>query len=246
MPCIYLRVSRYVAAFMRSVGDGQSLPLTTPIEFSPYRDEYTILTKGLRVVPETQQHRASCYSQSAWNNMLRGKLPQGGKPIINRNPNDYLTYAEICTLERLTNKTKTEAYEFICIAAPKEIVVNGRVQRVSKSHTLDSRAAQQMRRLLREDFIRNFLKFMKNNKTFADGNNFERSNTEVLERFFMENNVPVSHDQKERSTLLRLIQRWKKEAEALTHDPTIIGDPLVTRIDEYELRGGLPRYDKDD
>ena len=147
MANIYLRTSKYVAAFMRAIGDGQSLPMTTPIEFSQYTEEYVVLTNGLRIIPEAQQHRASCYSQSSWQNMLRGRLPNGGKPIINRNPDDYLTYAEICTLERLPNKTKTEAYEFLCIAVPREVFIDGRVQRISKSYTLDTRAANQLRQI---------------------------------------------------------------------------------------------------
>lgn len=243
MANIYLRTSRYVAAFMRSTGDGQSLPFTTPIEFSPYTKEYVVLTNGLRIVPEHQQHRASCYSQTAWQNMLRGKLPQGGKPILNRNPSDYLSYAEICTLERLPNKTKTDAYEFLCITIPREVYQNGHIVRTGRSYTLDTSAAQQLRRLLRESFIRVFLDFETRNHIFAQTNGIHRSSIEILERFFMEYDLPVSHDQKERSTLRRLIQRWRKEASYLSKSPSIVDDELINRIDEHEIYGGQPRYD---
>lgn len=245
MANIYLRTSRYVAAFMRATGDGNSLPMTTPIEFSPYTPEYVVLTNGLRIIPEKQQHRASCYSQSAWQNMLRGRLPNGGKPIIVRDPSEYLTYSEVCTLEALTNKTKTDAYEFLCIATPREICIDGHVQRVYKSHTLDTRAAQQLRELLRNTFIRTFLDFSTRNKVFAQSNGIHRSNIEVLERFLMAYDIPVSHDKNERSTLRRLIQRWKKEAEYMAKSPAIINDELVTRIDKHEIYGGLPKYDDD-
>lgn len=232
-----------MAAFIRATGDGQSLAPTTPIEFSPYTDEYVVLTHGLRIIPEQQQHRASCYSQSAWQNMLRGRMPQGGKPIISRDPQDYLTYAEVCTLEALTNKTKTDAYEFLCIAIPREVCIDGRVQRVYKSHTLDTRAAQQLRLLLRNAFIRTFLNFSTRNHIFAQTNGIDRSGIEILERFMMEYDIPVSHDQNERSTLRRLIQRWRKEAEYMAQSPSIVKDELISRIDEHELRGGLPKYD---
>ncbi len=245
MANIYLRTSRYVAAFMRATGDGQSLPPTKPIELSPYTPEYVVLTNGLRIVPEQQQHRASCYSQSAWQNMLRGRLPQGGKPIINRNPNDYLTYAEVCTLEAHTNKTKTDAYEFLCISVPREVLIDGKVHRVYRSHTLDTRAAQQLRQMFRATFIRTFLDFSTRNQVFAQTNGIHRSATEILERFLMEYDIPVSHDQNERSTLRRLIQRWRKEAEYMAKSPVIVKDELITRIDEHEVRGGLPKYDDD-
>ncbi len=246
MANIYLRISKYYAAFMRAVGDGESLPLATPIHFSPYTDEYVVLANGLRIVPEEQQHCASCYSQSAWQNMMRGRLPQGGKPVILRDAEEYLTYAEICTLEKLSNKTKTESYEFLCIAIPREIVFNGRVVRVSKSYTLGTDAAQQLRQNLKNMFIRKFLDFEARNNIFAMANNIHRSNVEVLERFLMEYNIPVSHSQKERSTLRRLAHRWHKDAVKLAMTPAIIRDNLITRIDEHELRGGLPRYDDDD
>jgi len=55
----------------------------------------------------------------------------------------------------------------------------------------------------------------------------------------------VSHDKNERSTLRRLIQRWKKEAEYMAKSPAIINDELVTRIDKHEIYGGLPKYDDD-
>lgn len=245
MACIYLRTSRYVAAFMRSDGDGNSLAPTDPIILSPYTEEHVVLVNGLRIIPEAQQHRASCYSQFAWNNMSRGRLPQGGKAIITRDPNDYLTYAEVCTLERLPNKTKTGAYEFLCIQVPREIYINGKVERVSSSHAIDTQSANQLRRLFRNRFIRTFLDFETKNNIFAADSKIHRSNVEVLERFLMKYDIPVSHDQREREGLRRLVHRWRKEAGLLARDVTIIGDSDITRIDEHELRGGLPRYDKD-
>ncbi len=228
---------------MRSLGDGMSLPPTTPIEFSPYTQEYVVLTNGLRTVPDAQQHRASCYSQSAWQKMSKGILPQGGSPIIKRDPSEYLTYAEVCTLERLPNKTKVDAYEFICIALPREVYVGNKVVRTNKSYTLDTRAANQLRKLLRNNFIRTFLEFETRNKIFAQTRNIERSGVEIIERFFMEYDMPVSHEQTERDTLRRLVQRWRKEAEYMASSPSIVSDDLITRIDEHEIRGGLPNYD---
>lgn len=246
MSNIYLRTSRYVAAFMRALGDGMSMPANQPVVFSPYTQEYVVLANGLRIVPESKQHRASCYSQSAWQNMLRGRLPQGGKPIIVRNPEDYLSYAEICTLEQLNNRTKTDAYEFVCIQIPREIYTNGHVERTTKSYTLDSSAANALRKLLRESFIRTFLDFETRNLIFAQANHIHRSDVEIMERFFMEYDVPVSHDLNERETLRRLKQRWHKEAVYLANSPAIIKDGLVSRIDEHELTGGRPKYDGDD
>lgn len=245
MANIYLRVSNYVAAFMRSLGDGESLPPATPLTFSPYTQEYPVLVSGLRIVPEAKQHLASCYSQSAWQNMLCGRLPQGGMQILNRDSSQYLSYAEICTLERLPNKTKSEAYEFLCISLPREMVFNGRMVKVNKSYTLDTRAANQMRRLMREAFIRAFLHFEMDNRTFADGHGLDRSNNEILERFLMEHDIPVSHDEHERKSLKRLVLRWRKEAMRLSNDKRLLDDITISRIDKRELHDDEETDDDD-
>ncbi len=243
MPNIYLRVSSYVAAFLRATGDGQSNPPSTPITFSPYTQEHVVLVNGLRIVPEGQQHYASCYSSSAWQNMSRGIPPQGGKAVIRRNPDDYLSYAEVCALECMPNKTKKFGYEFICLAIPREICKNGKIVHTNKSFTLDSSAAYQLRSLLRNQYIRTYVDFENRSKIFAEAHGIKRSSVEILERFLMEYDIPVSHTKNEVDTLRRLAQRWRKEAALMAKAPAIITDGMITRIDEHELRGGIPSYD---
>lgn len=236
MSNIYLRVPYYVAAFTRAVGDGESLPPSVPVVFSSFSEEYSVLVNGLRIVPESKQHYASCYSQSAWQNMLRGRMPQGGKVILNRNPTEWLTYAEVCTLERLTNTTRREAYEFLCIELPREMFAGGRVVRPNKSYSLDSGPANHLRRLLRLHFVRKYLSFEKKNRIFAEEHHLHRSNYEILERFLMEYNIPVSHDQRERKTLKRQLMRWRKELRHSISVSDINNDITITRIDKRELR----------
>lgn len=236
MANIYLRLSNYVAAFMRSVGDGDSLPKSSPVFFSPYSDEYPVIVNGLRIVPEANQHYAACYSQSAWQNMMAGRLPSGGTPILKRNPKEWLTYAEICTLERHTNRTRCDAYDFLCIALPSEVYVNGRVVRLNKAYTLDTSSAQQLRKMLKQTFIREYLRFEKKNRIFAEGHDFTRANYEILERFFMEHNIPVSHDTHERKSLKRQILRWKDEGLRMLNDPRLMDDLAVSRLDPSERK----------
>lgn len=247
MANIYLRTSKYVAAFLRGDGNGESIPPLTPITLSPYTQEYMVLTNGLRIIPSEHQHWGSCYSQIAWSNMLRGIPPQGGQKLLLRNPSEYLSYTEICTLESLNNRTKTEAYDFLCIALPREITIDGRVIRLNKAYTLTNPAANQLRRMFRVMFIRAFLDFETENIDFAKSHNIHRSNVEIMERFLMKYDIPVSHDKSERDTLRRLAQRWRNEAADFGNRPSIRRDDIITRIDEHELRGGLPRYiDYDD
>jgi hypothetical protein len=55
--------------------------------------------------------------------------------------------------------------------------------------------------------------------------------------------IPVSHDNKEREHLRRQIFRWRKEGKRMANEADVIGDAEITRVDEYELRGGLPKYE---
>ena len=79
-------------------------------------------------------------------------------------------------------------------------------------------------------------------KKFAEDNNISRSEVEIMERFFLRYNIPITTDGGGRNTMRRLLQRWREEAERLYKAPTIIGYKLITRIDEHERRGGLPKY----
>lgn len=241
MANIYLRVSKYVAAFVRTVDEGTGMPPNEPVVFSPYTEEYRILESSLMYVTEDNQHVASCYSESAWKNMLCGRKPSGGKAILPRNKEEYLNYNEVCAIEgyRFTSRN---AYDFLCIAMPQEIFNGQAIVRSRNTFTLSRENAFRMRRLLRNTFVRTFLTFVRNNEMFAEDNNISRSDVEIMERFFLRYNIPITTDGGGRNTMRRLLQRWREEAERLYKAPTIIGDKLITRIDEHERRGGLPKY----
>lgn len=246
MANIYLRISKYVASFLRGDGQGGSIHFSHPIEFSPYTQEYAIIANSLRVIPAAQQHRASCYSQSAWNNMLRGRKPEGGPPLIVRKQTDPLSYAELCVLEGIKNKQKLDGSDFLCIALPRETYFPGKVTRTNATMTLDTEACRDLRRLLRRTFTRTFLEFKQKNVAFAHEKGISRSNIEIIERFLMMYDMPVSHDLKERESLRRLIIRWEKEASYYANSEAVAGDEIIGRIDEHELRGRLPRYTDED
>lgn len=243
MTCIYLRISKYLAAFFRGDGQGNSISPSQPVEFSPYTKEYAILSGSPRIIPAAQQHRAACYSQSAWSNLVAGRPPQGGKQIISRRPSEPLSYAEYCALEGVNNTQKSSSFDFLCIAVPREIFADGRVRRSNATMTLDANAARDLRRLLRRTFVRVFLDFKQRNLAFSRSQGFSRSNVEIIERFLMIYDIPVGHDLKERESLRRLMIRWEREAAQYAQSPIVSGDEIIARIDEHELRGGLPKYD---
>lgn len=242
MANIYLRVSRYIAAFYRSDGQGNSSSPSVPIKFSPYTQEYTILANCLRVIPANQQHRAACYSQSAWNSMLRGRKPQGGSPLLARDASEYLSYAEYCALEGVKNKCRFDDFDFLCIAMPLEIFNGTRLLRSNGMMTLDTAASRDLRRLLRRTLVHTYLDFKERNEAFARAQHITRTKIEILERFMMMYDMPVSHDLKERESLRRMAVRWENEARTYALSEDVAGDELISRIDRHEIHGGKPDY----
>ena len=142
----------------------------------------------------------------------------------------------------MNNRYKRDSYDFLCIQIPREVFDGEEVVRTSKSFTLDTKAANDLRRAMRQMFIRTLMEFDKKNKAFAKAKGFRRTDVEIMERFFAKYDIPVSHDQKERDSIRRQMHRWKKEGEKYIEDDVLVDDEDVRRIDEYELRGGLPDY----
>ena len=242
MSNIYLCITRPVAAFMRSQDVGDTLKPDEPVVFSPYSEEYSILEAGLRVIPESEQGAARGYSQTAWQNMLCGRAPNGGKTIIKRSPDEWLTFSELCALECVNNRYKRDSYDFLCIQMPREIYDGEEVVRTGKTFTLDTKPANDLRKVLRKMFVRTLLEFDKKSQRFAQAKGFRRTDVEILERFFAKYDIPVSHDQKERDSIRRQLHRWRQEGEKYIEQDVLIGDEDITRIDDYELRGGIPDY----
>lgn len=236
MANIYLRVSKYIASFYRGDGQGNSVSADTPLVLSQYSREYTIMTNGLRVIPAAQQHRAACYSQSSWDQMRHGRRPEGGVPLLVRESSDPISYAEYCALEGIVNKQKVYDFDFLCIAMPKEVYNGQRFLRSNATMTLDTEAAKALRRFLRLSFVQAFLDFKEKNIAFARAQHISRSNIEIIERFMMMYDMPVSHDLKERESLRRLSARWEKQARNYAMSDEVAKHEIIGRIDEHERK----------
>ena len=220
MANIYLKVSQYVAAYTRADGEGRSVPPSTPLTFPPFVREYALISNGLCIIPETQQHKNACYSDIAWNKMLRGK-DFSGIAILNRRPDEYLNHKEICTIANQANNCKAEAYDFLCIKIPDE-VFNGRmIIRTNRSYSLSGNVAKALRRELRYKFIMEFQRFQEERKMYAKIHRITIPRIDIIEQFLMFYNMPVSHTWQEQKTLVRLADRWDAEAKHFIKHYTI-------------------------
>ena len=235
MANIYLRLPYYVCAFYRGLDSEHPLTEWDPYEFKEYTHEGQVLQRNLRLIDEVNQ-TALCYSERAWNNMLHGKEPGGGKVILKRDPKEWLSSREICMLNGHDVTQKQESLDYLCIEMPKEVLINGEIRRSNPSYALDYQPAYRFTGMLRQEFYHVFLDWCEQDQRYCNRNNIHRTNIEVMERFLTQYNIPVSVDGKERETLRRMKNRWLANARKRPNDRLNFGE---------EARGYLEHFSAD-
>ena len=207
MANIYLRLPWYVCAYYRGLDENNQLGPFDPFEFKAYTHESCILQQNLRLIDESNQS-ALCYSERAWQNMLHGKAPSGGKPLLQRNPADWLDAKEVCFLTGKDMAPRFESFDYLCIAMPKEVVINNKIMKPNGSYALDNYTASDFSAMLRQEFVHVFLEWHEQDRRLCTVNNIRRTNLETVERFLNQFNIPISVDNHERETLRRMKNRW--------------------------------------
>jgi len=168
--------------------------------------------------------------------MLAGKPPQGGQKILNREPSQWLTVQEICTLEGKKPPKCQESFEYLCIAMPREVLIGQRVFRTNASYALDGHFAQVLGKLLRTEFYHNILDWLVQERRYCNQMGVKRNRIETLERFFAQFNIPVSMDQRERESMRRMVNRWLAKAYLLANDRIDFGDDWIRHISDKEMQ----------
>lgn len=217
MPKIYLRVTFYEASYLRSPdADGSTWPKSQPLTFPDISAAADIIKAGLTIIPESQQYKAQCYGGRAWQNMMAGRPPEGGKRALMRDNFDvWLTVPEVRFLTGIKRTLLDESCDFICINVPAEIRKDNRIIKVSPSHTLDLSSARALRREVHKLFIRGLLLYKQRSRYYCIANGIDRADTEILERFYADHDIPVGHTSREIESMRRQSRRWLQEAEEL-------------------------------
>lgn len=218
MSNIYIRLPQYVAAFYRGRNPQHVLAENEPVKFCEFSHEYVVLSMGLMIVPAALQLQSHCYSQRSWRNMMRGMMPGGGRCILSRDPDAWLTPREICTLEGEKLSQRRENADYLCIKMPDEVLRGPRVYRTNDTYSLDRMSAKRLDKLLRNEFYHCFVDWIVQDRNFQAEKRIHRTRMETLERFFMYYNIPIGHGHADRETMRRLANRWIREAEVLTND----------------------------
>lgn len=230
MPKMYVRVPGYVAGFFRGRCDDRQLTEFDAYEFPDHDDLMLFMEHHLRFIPE-QNQSVYCLSERAFNHILHGKQPGGGRQILNRDPTEWPSIKELCALTGKFVTGKQESADYLCIAIPKEILDGGRLHRTNGSYALQKKEAERFISYLKQEFKREFEAFCEVDEMNCLENGINRSDVDRMERFFANYNMPISVDQKDRESLRKLMFRIRKRKNIQPYLRRKL-DPFVNHISE--------------
>ena len=164
---------------------------------------------------------AECFSQRSWRNILQGKMPIGGKRVLNRDENEWPTMQEICLLTGDKKVQRMDGYDYLCIEMPKEILVGRQYKPTNASYTLPPSAANSMVTLLRTFFIFVMLDWVRQERHFCNVHGIslkKRNLTMMIDHFFYYYDICIGTNGKDRESMRRMAIRWIDEAQMLPND----------------------------
>lgn len=231
MANIYLRVPTYVAQFYRGRETDHPLTEFQPVEFSPFQKEHVIMSSCLVFSNDTDIEHVVCFSERMWKNMLAGKKPQGGKVFLHRDPHEWMSMDEITALTGKGGAKKYEGYDYLCIAAPKTILIGRQYKQVTSSFNLPFIAANEMVRQLRTEFVRLLLSWMRQELTFCDVKGIKRDIIMCIDHFFHHYGICQGTNMKDRDSMRRMAIRWLEDSKMIVNE---IKDEDVTFVYKRE------------
>lgn len=211
MPNIYLRMPTSRCQFFRHRDPNKPLAKNEPVVFSSFAQESFIIRNSLSNAQSIEQIlNDRCYSHQQWRNMLHGRSPLGGKPIVKRDPKEYLTFNEVQMLVGKKDYTKAANVDYLCIQLPTEIEVIDTVRDVTPTWNLDRDGVRQLSTFLNNDFKRTVMNWALATFDFCTckGQVVCRAQSAMLERFLMR--YEIEPTQAEKDSLRRIIERWMK------------------------------------
>lgn len=231
MAKIYLRVPTYVAQFYRGRVAPQP-PLTEfePIEFSSFQSETMIMQAGLMFTNERDCEHSVCFSERMWKNILNGCSPRGGKAIINRDKTVWPTIDEINTLTAIKRTQKSDGFDYLCIAAPRQVLIGPQYHEVTTSFTLTFQRANELVRQLRDEMKRIMLYWITQELMVCNMRGVQRDPVVCIDHFFYHYQMQMGSSKTDRDSMRRMAMRWLEETKMLPldiadEDDFFLGEP---------------------
>lgn len=234
MACIYLKVPWYTAAHFRGRDEDNYLTEWEPIRFTTYTNMGRLLENELRYIPELNQSRL-CYSHRAWQNILHGKRPEGGKVIVTRDPKEWPTSQELCTLTGLSSTKAQGSKDYLCIEIPREVYLAGSVHRTNSYYTLSYDTAGLLEKMLTDMFWHEVLDWTRQDWEHCVEYNIHRNQLQRFERYMTQFNFPVIIDHNQRESLRRMYNRHLKDAGLMINRGKNFGHSFLRHISDDEM-----------
>lgn len=209
MPNIYLRLPTSRCQFFRYRDPKHTLAPEEPVVFNTYMPESFVLRNSLSNASAVEQAvNMQCFSQQQWKNMLTGRHPLGGKVIIKRDVEDYLTFKEVVLLNGRHDYNKSDKEDYLCIKLPSEVEVVDTVRQVTPTWNIDVYGIRKLTSMLNNDFKRSVIEWALSTFDFctSNGHIICRSQSSMLERYLMRYGIEPSDQEKD--SLRRVIDRW--------------------------------------
>lgn len=210
MAYIALKVPWYVACHFRGRDENHQLTEFDPVKFTDFDHEYQVMVNNLRNIPEQNQSRI-CYSQRAWQNILRGKTPDGGSYLLHRNQNEWPTSSETCVLSGVQMSGRHHASDYLLIEMPREVFWGKHLRRTNACYCLSYDTASFFAAMLTDRFCYEYTQWIRQDQRMARSQGFKRKQLESQERYFTQYNFPVIIDDQLRESLRRQHSRLVKK-----------------------------------
>lgn len=244
MANIYIRLPWYIAAYYRGLEEDNPLTEWQPFEFEEYTHEFVVMENNLRYIPE-QNLSPQCYSQRAWNNILRGRTPDGTIGVMHRDPNVWPDARELCTLTGTSLSGKMANSDYLTVKMPREIWLNKRVMRTNPGYAFSADNAQHFIKMLSQEFYHVFLDWVEQDERYCNRMGIHRKKLEVMERFLVQYNIPITVGTSEQETLRRMFNRWIANAKKRPNDRVNFNQIYLEHISDDERKRAEKNKKKD-
>ena len=235
MANIYLKVPWYVAAHFRGRDEDHQLTEWEPVKFTDFDHEFQIMVNNCRRIPE-QNQSPQCWSQRAWNNILRGRKPDGSMLILNRDPGKWPDTNEMATLVGLKMSGRQHASDYLCIEMPREVWFNKRSWRTNSCYSLPYDSAYYMASVLTDKFCYEYTQWVTQDIRNAAALGFKRKQLEAVERYFVQYNYPDIIDPQLRESMRRQHNRFMKKGMSKPKFGLQFGHAFLEHVSEEDQK----------
>lgn len=235
MANIYLKVPWYVAAHFRGRDEDHQLTEWEPVKFTDFDHEFQIMVNNCRRIPE-QNQSPQCWSQRAWNNILRGRKPDGSMLILNRDPGKWPDTNEMATLVGLKMSGRQHASDYLCIEMPREVWFNKRSWRTNSCYSLPYDSAYYLASVLTDKFCYEYTQWVTQDIRNAAALGFKRKQLEAVERYFVQYNYPDIIDPQLRESMRRQHNRFMKKGLSKPKFGLQFGHAFLEHVSEEDQK----------